>query len=503
MDRANRDRGSSPTRGRAFPAFRVRRTAVLALTVALLGCSDPLPEAQWVTDLAPPSQTSRRLSVSGSTLCDALDREVVLRGFNAGGRAKMPPYLPFDVVGPTTVAAAADDFFGRLGALGANTVRLVFSWEAFEPTAGVYDDAYLAQYVELLDAAFAHGTFVVVDFHQDVFSSAFCGDGFPSWALGDVPHGDPHYDCSFPGWSLPAFDPTSPVSQAFDRLWANADGLQDDMEAMWRRVAASLGSHPAVAAFEILNEPAPGSTAAATFDAVVLPAFYERMGAAIREEAGDFPIFFDERIGAMANPDTLVPPDLPGAVYAPHYYEPSIAIGGEEVNEETIAVALEGAFEVTEAWDVPVFLGEFGVPNGNAAKSAYLDFLLDRVDLHRGHATLWDASMSDTFWNGEDFTVLRADGTEQPWAGAIVRPYPRAISGRIVAFAWDADAARFELEVDDAGGEISEIYLPRRHLGDSPTLEVRGDVRAMYDASLELLLVDASPGARFTVSATP
>ena len=111
--------------------------------------------------------------------------------------------------------------------------------------------------------------------------------------------------------------------------------------------------------------------------------------------------------------------------------------------------------------------------------------------------------MSPDLWNGEDFTVLLPDGTEQAWAGAVVRPQPRAIAGRIVSFAWDADALRFELEVADAGSAVSEIYLPARHLGTAPTLEVRGSVRARFDAARELLLVQADPGARFTVSAAP
>src|SRR5690606_769398 len=118
----------------------------------------------------------------------------------------------------------------------------------YEPTRGSYDLDYLAQYEMLLDAAARHGLFVIVDFHQDVFASPYCGDGFPLWAIGEeVDYPEPHWDCGFPGWSLPALDPDSEVSAAFDRLWNNTDGLQDDMEAMWRSVAAALHEHPAVA----------------------------------------------------------------------------------------------------------------------------------------------------------------------------------------------------------------------------------------------------------------
>jgi hypothetical protein len=74
------------------------------------------------------------------------------------------------------------------------------------------------------------------------------------------------------------------VDQAcFDRLWNNTDGLQDSMEEMWRRVAAQLGSHPAVAAFEVMNEPASSNRWNDEMDGTVLPAFYERMGRAIHD----------------------------------------------------------------------------------------------------------------------------------------------------------------------------------------------------------------------------
>jgi endoglycosylceramidase len=483
-------------RSRSAPASFL---AVFIFTLS--SCASTGPE--WVDDLEAPILTSNRLTVDGTRLRDELGRQVILRGFNAGGRAKMPPFLPFDVPGGSTLDEAADDFFRRLAALGANTIRLTFSWEAFEPVHGDYDMDYLADYTAMLDAAHDHGLFVIVDFHQDVFASPFCGDGFPLWAIGDIPHGEPRYDCSFPSWSFPAFDPESAVSQAFDRLWNDTDGLAGDMEAMWRMLASVVSSHPAVAAFEVINEPAKGSHSQEVFDSTVLPAFYERMGGAIREAAGDFPVLWDERIGAMSNPEHLEPPNLEGAVYAPHFYEPSIAIGFETVEKETITEAMATAFGEGQLWNMPVIVGEFGVPNGNAAKADYLDFFLDQIDIHQGHATMWDAQMSPEFWNGEDFSILLPDGSEHSWAGAMVRAYPRAIAGRIVSFSWDAERARFELEVAEATPEVSEIHLPSRYLGAAPRIRIDGAVRARFDADRELLLISAQPGTRYSVTAEP
>ncbi len=479
-------------------SWRLARAVVVVSAVWVHGACATEPDARGNGSLTSSTPPTRRVHVAGSALVDDLGRQVVLRGFNAGGRAKMPPFLPFDVPPGSTVEHTADELFGALEGLGANAVRLTFSWEAFEPTRGAYDYDYLDRYEMLLDAAHAHGIAAIVDFHQDVFASPFCGDGFPLWAIGPIPHGAPHYDCAFPWWSLPAFNPWSTVNLAFHRLWTNTDGLADDMEAMWRTVAGALGPHPAVAAFEVINEPAPGMYAVEEFDSTVLPAFYERMIPAIRGASGGATVLWDERIGATGTPPDLVPPRVDGIVFAPHYYEPMIAIGFPFVLEDAIRADLASAFEPMERWNMPVLLGEFGVPNGNLAKAAYLDFVLDEVDSHRGHATMWSASMSPTLWNNEDFSVLRPDGTEQSWAGAVVRAYPRAVSGRIASFSWDADALRFELEVSDAGTDVSEIYLPRRHLGTAPSILVDG-AAFEWDAARELLLVQAAAGASYTV----
>jgi hypothetical protein len=81
-----------------------------------------------------------------------------------------------------------------------------------------------------------------------------------------------------------------------------------------------------------------------------------------------------------------------------------------------------------------------------------------------------------------------------------VRPYPRAIAGRIVAFNWEAEIVRFDLEVTEAGAEVSEIYLPSRHFGATPNVEVRGSVVVRLDSAEELLLVEAVPGSAYAVS---
>src|SRR5690606_26181889 len=107
-----------------------------------------------------------------------------------------------------------------------------------------------------------------------------------------------------------------------------------------------LHEHPAVAGFEVINEPGSGSFDHATFEGEVLPGLYERMGAAIREVAGDVAIFGGGRTGdALGAPNQLRAPALPGFVFAPHYYDPGVTVGLQRFNEadvrDRIGVMLE------------------------------------------------------------------------------------------------------------------------------------------------------------------
>ena len=50
---------------------------------------------------------------------------------------------------------------------------------------------------------------------------------------------------------------------------------------------------------------------------------------------------------------------------------------------------------------------------------------------------------------------------------------------------------------------VTEVYLPRRHLGSSPNISVVGAIASQWVAARELLLVVASPGASYRVNVSP
>lgn len=446
-----------------------------------------------------PKLTSRRLTTQGGALVDELGRKVILRGMNVGGRSKMPPFVPFEIGSSADIPGRAEQIMTAVRKLGANGIRLTLSWEALEPQRGAYDGEYIGRYRALLDAADHAGLGVIIDFHQDVFQAAFCGDGFPEWALGDIVHGPPHYDCKGFDWSAPYFNPTSDVSRAFDGLWTNRDGLLDAMVGMWTRVAHEFGRHPAVAAFEVINEPGPGSQSPETAGATILPPLYDRVAAAIEAEAGPAAVLGDEPIATFNDVGRLARPTHARFTYGPHYYDIATTLG-VAVDQDRIRTEVSTLLARAEPWGAPVVIGEYGAPNSILQKAEFSTAVLDAADARRASAMAWEASLSDVLWNSEDFSVFMSDGSERAWGAALDRPVPRAIAGTVIDIGWDAAAKLFTLSVEGEDAKVSEVYLPVRQFGAMPKITVTG-ARSRWMTESGTLLVAAERGASWSLLA--
>ncbi|CAK7222375.1 hypothetical protein SBRCBS47491_004845 [Sporothrix bragantina] len=139
-----------------------------------------------------------RLVIEDGVFKDTLGRQVVLRGINVAGDAKLPstPNMPSHI---------AKDFFegdkvnfhqrpfpkedahlhfSRLKKMGYNTIRYVFTWEAIEAAGpGKYDEEWIQHTIDILRVAREYGFYVFMDPHQDVWSRFMGGSGAPMWTL--------------------------------------------------------------------------------------------------------------------------------------------------------------------------------------------------------------------------------------------------------------------------------------------------------------------------------
>lgn len=444
----------------------------------------------------PSSDPLPGIHASGERLVDSLGRQVILRGVNAGGRSKLPPFFPFD---PTPdFETALNRYADNIAALGFNVVRLLVIYEAAEPIRGQYNEEYLQGYDRMVQAMGRRGIRVIVDSHQDVFSRRFCGDGFPDWALFPEDQKRPtNADCKL--WSLRYFWPT--VAKNEDRLWQNQDGVMDSYVAFFKMLAERYRGEPAVIGFEPMNEPFPGAWGFAHYSEwyqTQLFALYEKVGQAVSAVDPRYLIFADicplENQGAW---NTRRPgPKLPNLVLTPHYYDAgtfgkSLAPGGDQW---FMRRGLKRHLRLGNFWNAPVLITEYGISPLFKTAPAYINKLYAVFDELQLSGTFWEASISSTIWNQENTSLFNPDGSKRPGTPYLDRPYPRAVAGVIRYFKFDPQDGRFEMEwtEDPKITAPTELYLPERLYHQSPKVQLDPPGPSRFDPMERTLFIESS-----------
>lgn len=115
-----------------------------------------------------------------SKFVDEHGRERFFHGVNIV--YKSAPYIPkIDEFDPITSYSKED--MAILRKYGMNAVRLGVMWPGVEPQRGEYNTTYLDMMKDLVDWGEEYGISTMVDFHQDLLSEKFCGEGIPLWAV--------------------------------------------------------------------------------------------------------------------------------------------------------------------------------------------------------------------------------------------------------------------------------------------------------------------------------
>ncbi|HEX7135270.1 MAG TPA: cellulase family glycosylhydrolase [Iamia sp.] len=492
---------------------RLRALTLVALLLAAGACTDDggeAPDDDAVTTTTDPGDTV--LTAGGAlpeltpirvarlgdrpAFVDGDGREVLLRGANFNALGDYHQADP--AFAPTRPPTDAD--WDGMAAAGFGVVRLIVSWSALEPVRGQIDTAYVERIRQAIDAAAARRIYTVVDMHQDAWGKfiatppgtvcpegtepAIGWDGAPQWATLT----DGAETCRPLGYR----EGSAAVRAAFTAFYENRDGIRDAFAATWHRLVAALGDTPAIAGYDLLNEPNLVLEATASeqrYTELLRSTLAEvRAGEA---EAGVAPrVVFVEPIVLYPLPGSL--PTHPLAMddqlaFAPHNY--AEVIGPKILTvEQTFEVAVATATER----DWPLWIGEHGV------------FAVDDAtrDVNRRFAAAQDAALAGGAqwqwrqWCGDPHAIgvpgravtevqvqlndvtCPADASTGPndeLMRVAGRAYPRAAPGRLTDLDSDPDARTVSITgvIDDdlaSGGDLV-VWIPGE---ERPEIEGQG-----------------------------
>ncbi|MGE0711202.1 MAG: cellulase family glycosylhydrolase [Planctomycetota bacterium] len=455
------------------------------LTTAPLTSGGATPSSSAAPASAAPAPLGR-LAVRGRFLRDARGRAVFLRGVNYSHRTKSAPQVSWQ----------RRDHLAKVREWGFNCVRYVVLWSLLEPTPGQLDSAYLDHVEQVLAWAEQEGLYVLLDMHQDLFSSVFGGDGAPAWAAVDhFVHPNPIAQ----PWYLNYFQ--SEVVASFDRFHRDA-ALQDHYLLAWTAVAERARRHSNVVGYDLYNEPYPGTETPWALELGPLRALYERLMVELRARDPDAIVFVEP---VAASSDFGVPTALPlGAlaaqgplVYAPHFYD-ALLMARRPSGPVASLLGLTVHVGQADAAGVPLFLGEIGAPRSAPGAGARLEEQLRALEeaLVAGWA-LWNH-------NPEPGTNLVAEPAQMflaapghpdsPVLTVARRPYARAVAGDPRSFRWDAAVGRLTLVIGNPDpGADTELYLPA---GAFPSFTVSVPGTWSFDPATRVLRHRAAPGGR-------
>lgn len=229
-----------------------------------------------------------------------------------------------------------------------------------------------------------------------------------------------------------------------DRLWQDKAKWQDAAR-FWRELATALKDEPSIAAYNLINEPAPekmggvgehapANVMQAWYDqqkgsARDLPAFYEFLIKEIRKVDPATPIMVDAGWYGAADAFGYWPSALADTrvLYSFHMYEPyeatsapnmkrekpysypgTVPFGGEKVewNAQKVSQYLALPVDWAKARGVPLnrlVAGEFGCMRRLAGCKSYLDDVLTALEANKLHWAFY--SFREDSWDGMDYEL--------------------------------------------------------------------------------------------------
>lgn len=429
-------------------------------------------------------------------LTDDDGRSLVQHGFSTASSAKSAP----DGLPDFT----EEDLQRENDDMGTNFVRFLISWRAVEPEPGEIDQDYLDGVEERMDWYAERGYHVMLDMHQDLWGWGITperanGNGAPEWAtyMDDLPVRSPQEM-----WELYYLEPG--VIRAFDNFW-NTTGthpeLTEHYAGAWRAVAERFASHPAVVAYDLMNEPYGGTLQGPAFESGPLTKLYQQTADAIREVDDDSWMCLEPQAFGFnwGTPSGLQPVNdsrdgEQRVAFCPHLYPLPMDLGegfsgaSRALVEGTVSTWASNVMRTAEALGqgngaVPIILGEFGLDTTGEGAGEYVELVYQTADAH---------GMGVAYWSRDDGTwgPYESDGTPRNLVDWLDRAYPRAVAGLL---SWESDSASLTLQVrgEAEAHAPSEVYLPPETFND---VDVEGAEVVEWDPDTGILRFESQPG---------
>lgn len=489
----------------------VRRVAAVVAAVALgatpvLGGAAVGPAGARVAAPAveQPGDVVELLALQTSTdrrIVDTAGRDVLLRGANVNSLGEYWQGVPG--LGPTIALTDAD--WDQMAARGFSVVRLLITWSRVEPTRGTFDQAYLDEVEAAVDEAAARGIYVVLDMHQDAYTAflhttdpASCPagttpakgwDGAPAWAVLT----DGLSTCLTTGErnSSPA------VNRAWNNFYDDVDGIRTEFAAAWAAVAVRFAGNPAVAGYDLLNEPEtsrPADELKPKYQALLVDVI-DAIRAAEASAPFDHVLFVEPTVPAGNPANGIVIPDPAAAGVSVANISASVHNYSESIGGGSIEGLNDGIESITAGLGVPNWGGEYGFWSTDEATLAKARRYAADEDAHRwgGAWWQWRQSCGDPHavqWSGDQVVSYTGQSTHLNLLGCpddtdlgpsdafldiLGRGYARATPGRLVELRSDVATGRLAVKARAGAADVGrmlEVWTPTAE-GDLP-LTVRG-----------------------------
>lgn len=436
----------------------------------------------------------RRLRVRDGRITDTRGRQVILRGVNVN---QLGDYYAADPSLPTVVPLAQRDF-DQIARAGFNHVRLIMSWSRLQPRRDQISETEIARIRHAVDMAANAGLYVVLDMHQDAWGKhiattpgesclpplvpAVGWDGAPKWATIT----DGLSTCRL----QQAREVSLAVAMAFQNFWIDRAGIQTEFLRVWQRLASEFGGDPAVAGYDILNEPHPGLLPGIN-QALLFSRFYRRAVDAVRagesqaKNGFSHMVFFEPSVLWSGLGTDVLP--LPGftkdanVVFAPHLYAESITLDqGIGLDLVSIEHGWDLAVAAAKLYRTPLWVGEwgwFGSPQHDLAKVRR--FVAQEDSNITGSAWwVWKSACGDPHvfgqasFSGSLHPLNCPSGTSQgkhrAYLRQITRTYPRYAPGELTSISSDPETGRAVIAGVDANTSGScrlVVWVPQRGFG--------------------------------------